>query len=276
MRKNENMQIGVSTYTYTWSFGVPGSEPNAKMTPYDLINRASEFGIDCIQIADNYPLNELSDNELHMLMEYAHQKGIIIEVGSRGLTEENLDIYLKIAEKLYSPILRMVIDQENYRPEPEDVTAIIRNAIPELKSRNITLVLENHDRLHAKVFRDIVESIASEFAGICLDCVNSMGIGEGIETVIDTLGPYTVNLHVKDFNVKRVFHKMGFIIEGTPAGKGLLDMEFVLEKLSKFRKCRSAILELWTPPEENIGLTLAKEHRWAIESIGYMKKMIHL
>ncbi|HEX2395733.1 MAG TPA: TIM barrel protein [Bacteroidales bacterium] len=268
------MQIGVSTYTYTWSFGVPGSEPKVKMTPYDLIRRASEFGIDCIQIADNYPLHQLTDTELHTLMEYAHQIGITIEVGSRGLTGENLEKYLKIAEKLYSPILRMVIDQENYRPEPEDVVAIIRNALPELKARNIILALENHDRLHAKVFREIVESIASEFAGICLDCINSMGIGEGIETVIDILAPYTVNLHVKDFNVKRVYHKMGFIIEGTPAGKGLLNMEMILEKLSKNSKCRSAILELWTPPEQNIELTVAKEHRWAIESIGYMKKMI--
>lgn len=275
MRQNEDMQIGVSTYTYTWSFGVAGSEPDSKMTTYDLINRASEFGIDRVQIADNYPLNELSDNELHMLMEYAHQKGIVIEAGSRGLTEHNLENHIKIAEKLYSPILRMVIDQENYRPGPEDVIAIVINAIPELKSRNIVLALENHDRFHAKVFRYIIDSIASEFAGICLDCVNSMGIGEGIETVIDILGPSTVNLHVKDFNVKRIYHKMGFMIEGTPAGKGLLNMGFVLDKLSEYKKCGSAILELWTPPEDNIELTIAKEHRWAIESIEYMKKMIH-
>jgi len=275
MKSNNRMKIGISTYTYTWSFGVPGSEPTVKMSPFDLINRAAEFGIECIQIADNYALHPLDDTELHTMMEYAHQMGITIEVGSRGLTGENLEKYLNIAEKLLSPLLRMVIDQDNYKPDPKDVIAIIRNALPELKARNIILALENHDRFHASAFRNIIESIGSEFTGICLDCVNSMGIGEGIETVVDLLAPYTVNLHVKDFNVKRVHHKMGFIVEGAPAGKGLLDLDMIMEKLSAHGHCRSAILELWTPPEQSIEQTMAKEHKWAIESIEFLKNKMH-
>ncbi len=94
----------------------------------------------------------------------------------------------------------------------------------QLESRGIILALENHDRLHASVFRDIVEASSSNNVGICLDCVNSMGIGEDIETVLKFLAPYTVNLHIKDFSVKRVSHKMGFVIEGTPAGQGLLNL----------------------------------------------------
>jgi sugar phosphate isomerase/epimerase len=244
------------------------------MTPFNLIDRASEYGIDCVQIADNYPLHELPDADLNTLMEYAHQLGITIETGSRGLTEQNLSKYLDIAEKLYSPILRMVIDQENYRPHPDNVIAIMKNAIPELKKRNIILALENHDRLKASVFRNIIERTGSEYAGICLDCVNSMGIGEGIETVMDQLASCTVNLHVKDFSVHRAYHKMGFIVEGTPAGKGLLNLGFVLDKLSGYGLCRSAIIELWTPPENSVETTMAKEHQWAIESIDYLKKTI--
>lgn len=269
------MRIGVSTYTYTWSFGVPGSEPQIKMTPFDLINRAVALGADCIQIADNFPLHRLTEQDLSELAEYACSRKIGIEIGSRGLTDKNLQTYLFIARILSSPILRMVIDQDNYKPDPDDVVAIIRNLDTELKKHKVILALENHDRLHASVFRSIIDKAGSDFAGICLDCVNSMGIGEGIETVIDILAPYTVNLHVKDFNVKRVYHKMGFIIEGTPAGKGLLDLGMIIEKLGRYNKCQSAILELWTPPEQDIGLTMTKEHDWAVESITYMKKKIH-
>jgi sugar phosphate isomerase/epimerase len=266
------MRIGISTYTYTWAFGVPGSEPRELMSPFDLINKAVTMGVECVQIADNFPLHKMADQDLKRLAEYAGAKKVVIEAGSRGLTEKNLQIYITIAEKISSPILRMVIDNENYRPHTEDVVAIIRNAIPEFKSRNIILALENHDRLHASVFRDIIEKTGSEFAGICLDCVNSMAIGEGIETVVDLLGPYTVNLHVKDFSVKRVHHKMGFIIEGTPAGHGLLDLEMILGKLKDYNRCQSAILELWTPPEQDIGLTIRKEREWANNSIVYLKK----
>lgn len=67
--------------------------------------------------------------------------------------------------------------------------------------------------------------------GICLDSVNSMGAGEGIETIVEVLSPYTVNLHVKDFVVQRVYHMMGFVVEGRPAGQGMLPLEYLLEKL---------------------------------------------
>jgi len=275
MRKSKKrMQIGISTYTYTWAFGVPGSEPQVRMTPFDLINRAGKFGLQCVQIADNYPMHFMDKTEISLLHDYALKRNIGIEAGSRGLTEENLEIQLNIAGQLSSYILRMVIDKDQYRPDPDTVVSVIRNIIPELASRKIILALENHDRLHASVFRRIVERAGSEFVGICLDCVNSMGIGEGIETVLEELAPYTVNLHVKDFTVTRVFHKMGFVVEGMPAGKGMLDLATILNKLENYGKCRSAILELWTPPENTIEETIRKEQAWAEESIENIKKMI--
>ena len=102
-----------------------------------------------------------------------------------------------------------------------------------------------------------------------------MGIGEGIETVLENLAPYTVNLHVKDFSVKRVSHNMGLVVEGTPAGKGFLNLPAVLQKLGIYGKCRSAILELWTPPEKEIADTILKEAKWADESIEYLKSVFN-
>ena len=268
------MKTGLSSYTYTWSFGVPGSEPAVPMTPAQLADRAATLGADCIQIADNFPLAVLSDGELDALRDHAGMQGIEIETGSRGLTEDNLEKYIRIAHKLASPLLRMVIDQLDYKPDSDTVAGIIKNASETLKKSGIVLAIENHDRLHAKEFRYIIEKSKSDHAGICLDCVNSMGIGEGIETVLDQLAEYTVNLHVKDFTVKRVHHKMGFVIEGTPAGKGFLNLENVLKCLAPYNRCRSAILELWTPPSPTLEETIAMENSWATESFHYMKKNI--
>jgi L-ribulose-5-phosphate 3-epimerase UlaE len=101
-----------------------------------------------------------------------------------------------------------------------------------------------------------------------------MGAGEGFETVSEILLPYTINLHVKDFVIYRVSHKMGFVIEGRPAGKGMLNIRKTIENLSSMKKCNSAILELWTPPEPGIEETVIKEDKWAAESISYLKTII--
>jgi len=100
-----------------------------------------------------------------------------------------------------------------------------------------------------------------------------MGAGEGFETVSDILLPYTINLHIKDFTIRRVSHKMGIIIEGAPAGKGLLNIRDILSRASETGICKSAILELWTPPEKSIEETIIKEEKWAEESIQYLKSL---
>jgi L-ribulose-5-phosphate 3-epimerase UlaE len=86
--------------------------------------------------------------------------------------------------------------------------------------------------------------------------------------------PYTINLHLKDFTIFRVFHKMGFVIEGRPAGQGMLNIPKLVLALSEKGRCKSAILELWTPPEAAIEDTIRKENDWAKESIDYLKQML--
>ena len=141
-----------------------------------------------------------------------------------------------------------------------------------LEKNNVVLAIENHDRFKSSDFVAMVENAGSPFVAICLDSVNSMGAGEGLETVINNLAPFTVNLHVKEFSVKRVFHKMGFIIEGCPLGEGMLPLKELVQKVPL--SCGSAILEQWTPPEETIEKTIEKEVRWAKQSINYLKNRL--
>jgi sugar phosphate isomerase/epimerase len=268
-----NMLTGIGTYTYTWAIGVPGSMPEKPMSVYSLIDKAVTLGVSCVQLADNCPLIDLQKKEWLLIRDYALQRNLSVEIGGRGLTEENLDKYIDLAAFFSSPILRMIIDQGDYKPHPDEVVGIIRNAQGKLASKYMILAIENHDRLPASTFRKIMEIVDSEHAGICLDCANSLGIGEGLDTVSGDLAPFTVNLHVKDFIVKRVSHMMGFVVEGTPAGRGLLNLPALLEKLKPYSRCRSAILELWTPPAGNLAETIEREDLWAKESIDYIKKV---
>lgn len=265
------MQLGISSYSYTWAVGVPGSIPPAPLTAKQLIDKASALKVSSVQFADNLPLETQSEEQLEELYRYASGKSISLEMGGRGLLPEHTLECLRAAEILKSPILRMVIDQKDFEPSVPEIINIIKNILPEFRKRNIKLAIENHDRLKAVEFEEIIQKSGNDFVGICLDSVNSMGAGEGFETVSEILLPYTFNLHLKDFSIRRVSHKMGFVIEGTPAGKGMLNIPSLLKKLNGIGKCRSAILELWTPFQENLNETIELEERWAKESINFLK-----
>lgn len=263
------MKLGISSYTYTWSVGVPGSEPYQPWDELNLLHKAKELKVDCLQIADNLPLHNMGEERFMRLKEKAVEARIGLEAGAREMTPHMLEVYISIAEKLGSPILRFVIDGPEYKPDPEEVITNIRTVLPELESRGIRLAIENHDRLLAREFLEIIEGVGSSFVGICLDSVNSMGAGEGIETITSLLAPYTINLHIKEFLVQRHPHMMGFTIEGRPVGQGQLPLRWMLEQLGP--ACQSAILESWTPPEASIMDTMRKEERWARDSIDYLK-----
>jgi sugar phosphate isomerase/epimerase len=146
--------------------------------------------------------------------------------------------------------------------------------IPKFERAGVTLAIENHDRFKAGELAAIIDRIGSDNAGICLDTVNSFGALEGPEVVLDALGTKVVNLHVKDFEIFRANHNMGFVIEGRLAGQGMLNLPWLLGELRVLRRDPNAILELWTPPEATLAQTISKEAAWAEESIAYLRKLI--
>jgi sugar phosphate isomerase/epimerase len=263
------MKLGISSYTYAWSVGVPGREPAEPWNEMKLLQKAVELEVDCLQIADNLPLHLMEEVRLLLLKQRAVEQGIVLEVGARGMVPELLVRYIEIADLLASPMLRFVIDGPAFTPSVEEVIAIIKGALPELESRNLRLAIENHDRFKARQFLEIVKGSGSERVGICLDSVNSMGAGEGIETITTLLAPYAFNLHIKEFVVKRHPHLMGFTIEGRPVGQGQLPVGWMLEQLGPL--CQSAILEQWTPPEATMEETMTREQAWAEQSIDYLR-----
>jgi sugar phosphate isomerase/epimerase len=104
--------------------------------------------------------------------------------------------------------------------------------------------------------------------------VNSFGALEGPEVVIRTLAPYVVNLHLKDFVIRRHPSMMGFEITGAPAGQGRLDVPWLLNSLSEHGRDMNAILELWPGRESTMARTAAKEEQWTVESVRYLRTLI--
>jgi sugar phosphate isomerase/epimerase len=126
----------------------------------------------------------------------------------------------------------------------------------------------------SRTFAEIVKRIGPDYAGICLDTVNSFGALEGPEVVIETLAPYTLNLHVKDFVVRRHPSLMGFEIVGAPAGQGRLDIPALLATIRIHNPNCNAILEQWPPPQQDPDTTAGMEKEWARESIRFLRTLL--
>ncbi|MGL4631861.1 MAG: sugar phosphate isomerase/epimerase family protein [Leadbetterella sp.] len=268
------MKIGISSFTYGWNVGVDFDMPSQVMTEVDLVNLCLQFGVDCLQIGDNLPLHTLDSDRLSNLKSLIQEHNLRLEIGAKHLTPENLQTYIDLCVYFKAPLLRFIIDGKDYEPNQEDVIQVIQAFLPQLIEHNIVLGIENHDRFKAVELAHIMKVIDHSHVGICLDCVNSIGAGEGLEHVASILAPYTVNLHIKDFKAQRLPHKMGFVVDGEIAGKGMTNLPWLVEKIKPFNRCQSAILEQWVPPDSEIECTCIKEKQWAEIGIKYVKSII--
>jgi 3-oxoisoapionate decarboxylase len=266
------MKLGLSTYSFPWSIGASDFPTQKSSLWRSLLEFASQEKINHVQFGDNYPLDELSPGELNEISKTALENKIILEVGTSGLKVSNIHNYLSIAKQLNSSFLRVVIDDNHFYPGKEEVIKTINILLPILQEYNVCLAIENHDRFKAKDLEHIIQKTSAQCVGICLDTCNSLGAGEGIHEILPVLLPYTVNLHIKDFKIERVSHKMGFNIHGAVAGEGMLDIPWLLKECSTYEKCQTATLELWMDEEKDLNTTIVKEKQWIEKSINYLKK----
>jgi sugar phosphate isomerase/epimerase len=263
------VKVGLSSYTFPWAVGIPGWQPPQPLKPIELLHRAWELGVGVVQFADNLPLDELNEQELRLLEVFAGEHGMQVEVGTRGVGE-HLIRYADLAVYLRSPFVRVVIDQGRDEPTVDEAIARLSRYEDAYRTRGLQLAIENHDRFTSRQLLDVVNTLGN-WTGICLDTVNSLGALEPPEHVVAALGPRAINVHLKDFTIQRHRHALGFEVIGTPLGQGRLDVPALLAALDSWGQARTAILELWTPLEESLDLTIAKEDSWAVASLAHLR-----
>jgi sugar phosphate isomerase/epimerase len=265
----DRRRVGLSSFTYPWAVGMPGEPAPQPLTHDDLLDRAVELGVPVVQIADNLPLDHLTRAELQRLRGRADERGLELEVGTRGIAADVVEGHLAIAVALGSPILRVVVDRGGHEPSPAEVVATLRPHEPAFRRAGVTLAIENHDRLPSAVLAAVVEELGTGWVGICLDTVNSLGALEGPDVVVATLGPLAVNVHVKDFAVERIGSNLGFDVRGRPVGGGRLDLDRLFAAVPPDRPV-TAVVELWTPRQADVAATVELERRWAEQSVRHL------
>ena len=269
------MKLGIGTYTYMWSVGFPGAEPPVPMTAMELLCKARELDIDVVQYGPNLPLAELAESDLGILLDRAHEWGIELEVGMRGFDLNDVRRQIALCRRAGATLLRTVsaYDLRDPIPTEAELRTMLACLIPDLAEAGVCLAIENAT-IPAALLAKVIGDLASPWLGITLDTVNSLAIPEGTEQVARTLAPHVRCLHVKDFVVERVWHLMGFTVEGRPAGQGQLNVPWLLDLLDQESVSANAILELWVPRRSTLEEAIALEQSWALESIEYLRKFI--
>ena len=268
-------QLGISSWSYPWAIGVPGYPmPKNPLTAVGLLEKAKTLGVDVVQIADNLPLHRLSTAELEELRNTADEYGIKLEIGTRGVQPEHLRQYLAITKFLNSGLLRTLTHTVESQPDLAQNEAWLREVLPDFAAAGVVIALENYERHSAAELADLIRKIDHPALGVCLDTVNNFGALEGPEVVLNTLAPYVLNLHIKDFAIARIDTAMGYLVTGKPAGEGRLNVPDVIELLNQNNRAINIILELWPPYQNSVEATIQNEAEWVERSITYLKSAL--
>jgi len=255
------MRLGIGTYTLAWNIAHGG------LDHLGLMGEASDLGAEIVQFCENLSLDGLPDDRLAEVA----SRGLALEIGTRGLDSARIARHAHLARRVGSPFVRLVIDSVGDEPTPEEAVARLREPVAACAEVGVRLAIENHDRFPVRVLRDMVETLGPT-AAVCLDTANSLGSLEGTREVVETLAPHTVCLHVKDVRARRLPHQMGFVVEGAVAGKGSLDVPWILRTLDAAGASYSVILEQWPPVTEGEP-PLALEREMARESFAYLRSL---
>jgi 3-oxoisoapionate decarboxylase len=266
------MRIGIGSWTYGWAVGVKGYPPPAKpLTALDLLSRAHDFGIGLVQIADNLPLDLLTESQLAELKQRAAEWHIDLEIGTTGVRPEHLLRFLELAQYLEARLVRSLLSDIHSRPDLSQAAAWLREALPAFEAANVCLALENYEMYTSGELAGLVREIDSPCLGVCLDTVNSLGRLETPALVVGELAPFVRSLHVKDFAIARVESRMGYHVTGCPLGEGMLNVDWLLDQLRAAGSVPNMIIELWTPYCGSVEKTIDLEQEWAARSVQFLK-----
>lgn len=269
-----NIEFGISSWSYPWAVGVAqGPRPEQPLSAIGLLEKAKALGVKVVQIADNLPLEDLTDAELGELKQFALDAGIRIEVGTKGIEPEHMLRFLEIAQMLGSPVVRTLPAIFGERVPIQDVERQLSQVLDAYQTAGVMMVLENQEAYRADEYADMMARVNHPNLQVCLDLANALGAMEGPEHVMSRLGPHCANFHFKDVVTVRSETLMGFTIEGRPSGQGVIPIHWALEQLQQFGKQPIVIIELWPPPQETLEETLALEEDWVKQSVAYCRTL---
>jgi sugar phosphate isomerase/epimerase len=260
--------IGVSTYAFFWQWQSTAAQP---LSLADMVDKAAGWGVTLLQICD-YPLIEAyDDSALAALRGHAADRGVQLELGTRGVQPEHLTRYLRIAEALGVTLVRSMINTGDHRPSIEEAVTLLKQVMPASEDAGVIVALETYEQVPVRDLVRVVEEVDSPALGICLDPGNCVAALELPATTVELTAPHVRNIHVKDFAFSRRDGWVGFTFAGCPLGEGLLDYRHLVDTVQAEQRGLNQIIEHWLPWQGDSATTIQTEDQWTLHNLSYLR-----
>ncbi len=259
--------IGLSTYAFFWQISDRAPKP---LSLQEVLSRTRDLEAQVFQICDYQPLLAYSDTQLRDLKKYAEDLGMTLELGTKGIRTEHLANYLRMADLLGAKVIRSMVTAPDHRPTLAEADALLKQSMPSFEVSGVTVALETYEQLSSTDLVALVESVGSTSLGICLDPANCVANLEHPIAVIDRCAPYVANLHVKDFAFTRRGGWVGFTLEGTELGKGLLPYDYMIDKVKPESRGINQVVEHWLTWQDDYETTSRIENEWNAHNLARM------
>lgn len=257
-------QIGLSTYAYFWRIHESAVRP---MGWRELLEDCARLEVPVFQFCDYAPMLAMSVGEARQVGRFAADRGITLELGTRGLEAAHLRHYLDLAEATGARLVRSMVRRE----EADDAVALVGAFLPAYERAGVSVALETYEQVPTSRLVQIVEQVASDHLGICLDPGNCVAALEKPSETVAAAAPYVTNMHIKDFAFSRQDGWVGFSLAGVPLGEGLLDYPAMIAAVDPAGRGINQIIEHWLVWQGDPATTADVEERWTRSNIDYLR-----
>jgi len=260
--------IGVGTYAFFWQWHATAAQP---LSLTEMIDKTADWDVTLFQVCD-YPLIEAYDDAaLAALRSHAAERGVRLELGTRGVRPEHLTRYLRMAEALDVTLVRSMINSADHRLTVEEAIGLLKQAMPAYEEAGVTVALETYEQIRVRDLVRVVEEVDSPSLGICLDPGNCVAGLELPVATVEVTAPHVRNIHVKDFAFTRRDGWVGFTLAGCPLGEGLLDYRHLVDTVQADQRGLSQIIEHWLPWRGDSASTIQTEDQWTLHDLSYLR-----
>jgi sugar phosphate isomerase/epimerase len=266
--RSGDVTIGLGTYAFFWQWHATAETP---LSMIDMVNRTADLGVRLFQICDYPAIDSYDTSDLDQLRVRATERGVRLELGTRGVQPQHLRRYLEMARRLDATLVRSMINTADHRPSPDEAVELLTSVAPVFEEAGVTIALETYEQVPVSTLVDIVTRVGAPSIGICVDPANCVAALELPTATVEAVAPYARNIHVKDFAFSRQNGWVGFTLAGCPLGEGLLDYRHLITTTQARELGLSQIIEHWLPWQGDSAGTIRTENDWNLHNLDYLR-----
>src|SRR5699024_12054075 len=141
----------------------------------------------------------MSDRQLREAATAAKHLGLVIQLGTKGITPERLTRYLRMAEIFDARLVRSMIYGPDARPSEDQAQSWLQAAARDYQNAGVTLALETYEQVPTTTLTALDEQVGSNAVGLCLDPANVVARLEHPRECVEEAAQNVLNLRTNEF-----------------------------------------------------------------------------